>query len=370
MHFIIIDRYILREVSQIWVAVTAVLVLILATNSLIHLLGKVVEGELAGGAVLPLFFVRLTAYFVTLIPLGLFLALLLGLGRLYADSEMAALGACGVGVARLFRPVVLLGSIGAVCTAALSIWASPWAERAGEQIAARVQAESEFAGLIPGRFNQVGDQGVFFAESRADDGALEEVFLAIESADAGRRIVRARRAVERRDDESGRRYIEFHDGWRSTVESGASVAQTIEFERHGIYLPRREMNVGTSGPAGMSIAELWQAGGSRHIAELQWRLSLPLACFLLALAALPLSHTTPRSGRYGKVAAGLLLYLVYSNLIVFAEKLLQDAVVPPALGLWWTHGVMLLMLILLTAHRVGWRWSWIVIRAPRKALQQ
>lgn len=369
MRLSLVDRYILREVAQVWVAVTAVLILILASNSLVHLLGKVVEGELSGNVVLPFFLIRLTAYFVTLIPLGLFLALLLGFGRLYAESEMAALGACGVGLARLFRPVVLLGLVGAGLTAGLTMYASPWAERASEEIAARVAARSDFTGLAPGRFNRAGNGAVLFAESRSDEGALEEVFVVLERGGERTRIVRAASAMQRIDESSGRRFLEFREGQRMAVSAGSAKVRSIEFERHGVYLPRKKADTGGPGAEGMNMRQLLRQGGNEHMAELQWRLSLPVACFLLALAALPLSHTTPRKGRYGKVAIGLLLYLGYSNLLVFARELLQDGTVSPAIGMWWAHALALAGIVALIVQRTGWQWTRAVILPGRSTVR-
>jgi lipopolysaccharide export system permease protein len=357
MRLTIVDRYILREVTQVWVAVTAILILILASNSLVHLLGKVVEGQLTGHVVLPFFLLHLTSYFVTLVPLGLFLALLLSFGRLYAESEMAALGACGIGLARLFRPVVILGVIGAAMTAALTLWASPWAERASAEITARVAAESEFAGLAPGRFNRVGDGVVLFAETRSDGGGLREVFVVSPADGGGNHIVRARAADERVDRETGRRYLEFTEGQRYTMRAGSSVARSITFAEHGIHIPSRRVEMSGTDSDGMSISQLLSRGQPKHIAEFQWRVSLPIACFLLALAALPLSHTTPRKGRYGKIAIALLLYLAYSNLLVFSRDMVEEQTVPAVLGMWWVHVATALAVAALVAHRVGWRWS-------------
>lgn len=357
MRLTIVDRYVLREVAQVWFAVTAILILILASNSLVRMLGKVVEGELAGHVVLPFFLLQFTNYFVTLIPLGLFLALLLAFGRLYAESEMAALGACGIGLARLFRPVVILGVVGAGMTAVLTLWASPWAERASEEISVRVAAESQFAGLAPGRFNRVGDGVVLFAETRADDGGLREVFVVSPAAEGGSHIVRARAAGERIDPESGRRYLEFTDGHRYTSNPGSNVARSTTFAEHGIHIPSRRIEISGSDAGGMSITRLLAQGQAEHIAEFQWRISLPIACFFLALAALPLSYTTPRKGRYGKIAVALLLYLAYSNLLVFARDMVEEEAVSRVVGMWWVHVATAMAVAALVVHRVGWRWT-------------
>ena len=341
----------------------AVLLLILASNSLVHMLGKVVEGQLVGAAVLPLFFVQLTTYFVTLVPLGLYLALLLAFGRLYAESEMAALGACGIGMARLYRPVAIVGLAGALITAALSIWASPWAERAGIDIAARMAERSELSGVAPGRFTQTGrGDVVLFAARRTQDGVLEEVFVVGDGEDGDSHIVRAASAVERVDPETGRRFLEFHDGRRYTGQAGSERLRAFEFSTHGIHLPRQRVARERIDADGMSLMQLWRRDGGEAAAELQWRLSLPLACFLLALAALPLAHTTPRKGRYGKVAIALLIYLVYSNVLVVARDAVAEETVSPTLGMWWAHALTLVAVLALIAHRVGWRWTATLMR--------
>ena len=46
-----------------------------------------------------------------IVPIGFFLAIMLALGRLYHESEMAAIQSCGVGPAGLFRPIAVLGVV-------------------------------------------------------------------------------------------------------------------------------------------------------------------------------------------------------------------------------------------------------------------
>lgn len=357
MTLTLVDRYILREVLQTWGAVTAVLLLVLVTNSLAYMLGKVVEGQLAGDAVLPLFLTNVTGYFVTLIPLGLYLGLLLSFGRLYAESEMAALGACGVGLARLYRPVMIAALLAAAITAALTIWVSPWAHRVEHDIEARMAARSELAGVAPGRFNRAADgRLVLFTEGRRGD-ELREVFVEAEDPDGGTHLVRARSAEQRVDPATGWHFLEFREGYRYTGAPGSAGFRIIEFERHGVRVPTPSIQAGDVGRDGHGIGELWRSGGPADMAELQWRVSLPLACLMLAFAAVPLAHTTPRQGRYGKIAIALLIYLVYSNVLVLARDALASGTVPPVIGMWWAHGLTVVLVAALVAQRVGWQWT-------------
>lgn len=365
MAFNIVDRYVLREVLQTWGAVMAVLVLILATNSLAYMLGKVVEGKLATDAVLPLFMTSFTHYLVTMIPLGLFLGLMLSFGRLYAESEMAALGSCGIGMARLYRPVMAAGVIAALIAGAMAIWVSPWAKRVEADIEAKMAARSELAAITPGRFNQTVDGDVvLFAAKVGKDGSLQEVFVEATDDKGVKHLVRAERAREDIDPETGASFLVFENGHRYSGKPGSADFRVIEFEQHGIRLSEPKPAAGSAGRSGWSMQRLWNSDRPRDRAEFEWRLAMPIACLMLALASIPLSHTTPRKGRYGKIALALLLYLVYSNVMVVARNALADGDVPMWVGMWWAHGLTLVLIVLLLGYRLGWDWMRILLRQP------
>lgn len=358
----VIDRYILRDILQTWGAVMAVLVLILATNSLAYMLGKVVEGKLATDVVIPLFLTSFTHYLVTMIPLGLFLGLMLSLGRLYADSEMAALGSCGIGAARLYRPVMIAAIIAALIAGAMAVWVSPWAKRVEADIKARMESRSELAGIAPGRFNRTADGDVvLFAAAVDEDGILQQVFVEATDEEGVTHLVRAERAREQVDPDTRASFLVFEDGYRYSGTPGESDFRVVEFEQHGIRLSEPKPMSGSVGRSGWSMARLWQSDHERDRAEFEWRLAMPIACLLLALASVPLSHTTPRKGRYGKIAIALLLYLAYSNVMVVARNGLSDGDVPQWLGMWWAHALTLALIGLLLAHRVGWRWTGLLL---------
>ena len=75
-------------------------------------------------------------------------------------------------------------------------------------------------------------------------------------------------------------------------------------------------------------------------AELQWRLSVPIAALMLTLLAVPISYTTPQRGKYGKIFVAILIFVIYYNLLTAAQYWLEVGNIPPRLGLWWVHGVL------------------------------
>ena len=84
------------------------------------------------------------------------------------------------------------------------------------------------------------------------------------------------------------------------------------------------------------------------------RLAAPLSVLILALLAVPLSHTRPREGRYGKLVLGILAYLAYANLVSFGATWIGKGKMPPQLGLWWVHALVLMVALWLIARRQGW----------------
>ena len=76
------------------------------------------------------------------------------------------------------------------------------------------------------------------------------------------------------------------------------------------------------------------------LAELHWRIAIPLSLPFLVLIAVPLSAADPRQGRFGKMFPALMLYLGYFMMLMAGRKALEDGNIPQQLGLWWVHAVL------------------------------
>ena len=85
----------------------------------------------------------------------------------------------------------------------------------------------------------------------------------------------------------------------------------------------------------------------RAIAELQWRISLPLLVFVVTLIAVPLSRVNPRQGRFLKLLPAILLYMAYLTILISARGALEKGKLSPTLGLWWVHLLFLAVGLLL-----------------------
>ena len=73
------------------------------SNQLVHYLHSAAIGKITARVVLWLIWLQMPNLLSVLLPLSLFLTILLVYGRMYADSEMTVLFACGVSRAKLMR---------------------------------------------------------------------------------------------------------------------------------------------------------------------------------------------------------------------------------------------------------------------------
>lgn len=353
----VLNRYLMKEMLGTHLAVTVVLLLIIIGGVVARMLREAAEGRIPADVLVPLVALGSVRGLILLLPVSLFLALMLGLGRLYKDSEMAALQACGVGPKRLYVAIVWVTVPMVALLTVLVLWAAPLASATIDQVRIEAEGRSDLVGVAPGRFleSRVGGR-VFFIEGYiGDSNAMRDVFIQSRGP-AGTEVVTARRAESRVDPLSGQRYLVLHDGYRYVGEPGEREFQILEFELHGVRVPDPEGSRRVGKADSQPTSALLGSERLQERAELQWRISMPISMVLLAALALPLAHTNnPRQGRFGKLTAAIAVYIVYANLLIVSKSWFAGGQTPAWLGMWWVHGALAGLVVLLLWRQRGLR---------------
>lgn len=335
----IVERYIFREVLLNWIGVTLVLLVILLSNQLASVLSRVAEGGFSSDVVMQLLWLSSLQQLADLLPIGLFLAIMLALGRLYHESELTAMQACGLGTVRLLRPVMWLAVLAAALLAWLSFDLAPNAAQQALSIRSQALRDARFASLQPGKFRSfsAGSGIVFYAESVDAQGVLHNIYAERTVGDK-LEIWVADRAVQQGVGEQQQTFV-LYDGQRYEGAPGSVEFRVIEFVEGGIPVSLPEVSVTATRAAARNTLDLWTAGGLPELAELHRRLAGPVMVLVLAMLAVPLARLRPRQGRYARVGFFILVYLFYSGLIVFAGNALGRGQWPAWLGMWWVHAL-------------------------------
>jgi lipopolysaccharide export system permease protein len=356
-----LDRYLLREVTWTFIGVTGVLLIVLLSNQLARVLGQAANNDFHPGIVLALIGLTTLQQLTILVPIGLFLGIVLALGRLYHESEMTAMTACGVGPLRVYRPVALLAVVVAALLAVLSLRIIPAAWVKSSELRIEATRAAQFGALEPGRFRSfAGGEAVFYAERVEKSGELFGVF--VQRTDGDRvEIAMAARAVQRGAGQSEQMFV-LYDGRRYEGVPGTPEWRIVEFREHGIPVRLPETRVGKGKVETRSTAALRASAVPKDRAELAWRVAVPVMALVLTALAVPLARLRPRQGRFARVAYAVLAYFLYSNMLAAVRVWIQKESPGGEFGLWWVHLVPLLAaawLLWVELHPGrGWRLPW------------
>ena len=201
---------------------------------------------------------------------------------------------------------------------------------------------------------------VFYASDSTSidvDGVqnMEEIF--IYASDNGNPvIVLASDATKYIDPESKSIYLRLKDGVRYQGLPSSENINILNFDSYDLEI--------VSGEVQKSIAtfteieekttlDLLKQGGLLAIAELQWRLSLPLSILILVVFAVYLGKTSPRGGKGINILIGIFVFMLYNNGLLVAKSSIENGLLSPIIGMWSIHLIAILFLILLYQFRQG-----------------
>ncbi len=340
----ILQRYILREWGWTLLAVSLVLIVVLLALFLGDMFDDIADGRMPAGLVgtqLVLYMPRAVGH---VLPLAGFVAIMWGLGRLYRDQEMAVMRSSGFHWQHLLRPLLNLTLPVAMTLLLIDLVLAPMASHLAERKLDEAVRNAAVWGLQAGQFHVMkrGDL-VIYVESLGEDGrSLRNVFVNLVDG-ASEQVWAARSGEYWLDPETHERYLTLIDGEVTERVDDRLDVRRLKFARNDLRLPEPEVRKHDDDLENMSNTQLLAESGAEAWAELQWRFTPASAVIILALLAIPLSHSNPREGRSGRVVLGILVYALYSNVLVLWRSWIADGTLPLWMGLWWVHLAVLLI---------------------------
>ena len=363
---VLIFRYLAKEVFITVVSLTAILLLIFMSNQFVQYLTRAANGQIPAMFILKLLMLELPNLMGLLLPLGFYVSLLLAYGRLYADSEMTVLHACGYGPLQLLKHSLIMASMVACGVMVIVLWASPLIAVERTKLLRTTGVQMLIKTIVPGHFRPLpGGRDVFYVESMTRDHTVANgVFLArltqkkeansvdlIDQWD----VLWADEAYAKTDPVTQEDYVVLKSGQSYAGTPGHADYQVASFETLEARLPHPAYTFKPDDLRTVSTGELWPLNNPDRAkaAELQWRLSIPLMVMVLTLVGVPLSRVNPRAGKYAKLLPAIVLFFVYANFMFIVRGWIVAGKIPIWLGMWWLHAlVALLGILLLWRNRV------------------
>jgi len=358
----VLDRMIVQDLLKTLLAVLTVIVVIIVSRQFIRILAEAIEGQVSSETLLTILGLKTIIASVEFLPVALFIAILMVLGRMYRDQEMAAISSAGGGSGTIYRAVFLLVFPLSVLAVGLSLYAAPWAQARIDSFMQKDEESSDLRGIAAGKFSEYS-QGdlVFYVEKISADKKMHKVF--VQNRQHGNVGIINAEAARLKDLPDGR-YIIFENGERVQGQPGTLNYVIEQFAEYAVRIETKVPVAAKFNRQALPVDILWGSGVAHNTAELQRRFSIPLGALLLSFIAVPLAQISPRGGVYGNMLMGFLIYFSYGNLLRVSQSWVTNETIPAWLG---GSGVNVLLLLIggfLVARLYGWQW--LIMKVRRK----
>ena len=357
----VLDKMIAQDLLKTLLAVLTVIVVIIVSRQFIRVLDKAIEGQVSTETLLTILGLKTIVASIDFLPVALFMAILMVLGRMYRDQEMAAVSSAGGGAGTIYRAVFLLIFPLSIVAVGLSLYVAPWAEAKGDKLVHQDEESADMRGVAAGKFSEYS-QGdlVFYVEKISKDNKMHKVFVQDrQNENVG--IINAETA--RFQDLPAGRFIIFEQGERIQGQPGKLNYVIEQFIEYAVRIEdKRAVTYNKPNRQAIAADLLWASREAPYIAELQRRLSIPSGILLLSFVAVPLAQISPRGGVYGNMLLGFLIYFSYGNLIRVSQSWVIKETIPAWLGGFGVNFLLLLIGGFLLARLYGWQWLIIKIK--------
>jgi LPS export ABC transporter permease LptF/LPS export ABC transporter permease LptG len=340
----LLDKYIGREVASHSILGLAVFTFVFFVPQLVRLMDLVVRHSGGLGTVTLLFLCSLAPVLAFTIPMAVLVGVLIGLGRLSADSEIVAIHASGISMRRLLLPIGVVAAGCGLLTLVLTFWIIPLSWRTLGKLEQKVLSSQVPFAVQPRVFDERFPHFVLYVQDvEAAATRWRGVFLASSAqASATSNITLAQDAQVVAGPE--RDQIELHLGSGSTHDYDPHEPDHYSVTTFGKSDIPIDISTSTSGTKTTTFTDaeksvsglLADKGPSWRDARVEFhrRIAFPAACLIFALLGVPVGVRPRRGGR----AAGLVLTLVliggYYFLFVTGAHMAQQGSTAPWAGIW------------------------------------
>jgi LPS export ABC transporter permease LptF/LPS export ABC transporter permease LptG len=347
----ILDRYIVREVFRHAILGLIVFTFVFFVPQLVRLMELFVRHTGSSAQILKLFLCLFPGVLVFTVPMATLIGVLLGLGRMSADSEIIALTALGIGRRRILLPVGVLALAGMLLTLAMTIWLGPVSIRTYRGLEAELKT-SQISFLVQPRvFDERFPKKVLYVNDVAASGTQwHGIFVAETGGESGSRLTLAKSAIVIAESKEGK--LELHLQGGTTHEFSRE-----DPDRYGVTaFGQSDWPIEVSGLSSTqqrhrsnperSFRELFSEKGPgwrEARIELHRRFAFPLACLVFALIAVPLGAQPRRGGRAAGSLLAIILIAAYYLLLVIGTRLAGEGKLPPAGGIWMANAILLIL---------------------------
>lgn len=343
-HVTTLDRYILRQVIEVFIMGIIVFTsIIFASDTFITLIKQIAMYGIPFKVAFIIVILNLPSVFVMTIPMGVLLATVMTLNKLSLQSEITVMRSCGIGLNRIAKPIFVFAVIMSLASFFINETVVPIVTKQSKDLALWSFGQKNIPeGKKNFIFKEITNDGKLkrlFYVGHCKDKVLYDITVLDMAKDDTVQVLQAR------DGHTSPEGWEFNRGAIYTLQKDGKVLNTTFFEnsiaQFGLDLTR-EMQQNTIKELNFTGLLKYLHKNSEKLGDMKnfyqislWdKIALPITTIVLVLVGVPLAITPPRV-RYNR---GFL----FSILIIFAYYLLralsisfgEEGTIPPLIAAW------------------------------------
>ncbi len=349
----LLSRYFNRDLMHMFLLTLLILLVIVISNMVMRYLTIFSGQNVSSNVVFQLIGVMLPKYIAYLIPLSLFFSMLLVYGKWFANNELTVAFACGFSWLRLFAANAwIVGSLFLI-QLVLTLWVLPVVDQNYTLVQQASKTQSVESFITPGQMTSIGSGNqVIYVDKTDHNGMLYDIFLYQKnSKNQQQMIVTAPKGwIEVHANQN--RFVVLENGYYYQIDSNDKTVLQGQFNRLERFIFGKVDPKDDTSIEGVPTTELFNSHRLDYQAELQWRISFALILWVSLLIALAISKIQPRQSRYRRIVPGVLIFIIYFNLLSLSKKWIVSGILPTWIGLWWVHIVFaMIMLVILKKYQ-------------------
>jgi LPS export ABC transporter permease LptF/LPS export ABC transporter permease LptG len=349
-----LDRYVITEALGPLALGFTIYTFIMLVRFLFRSADMIIRRGLAPSEVGRLVLYTLPNILVLTIPMALLFAILIAIGRLASDSELVAMRATGISLFTLYRPILLLSVILAGLNVYVSAYLLPRANHALQVQTIDILAQTAARQVEPRVFYEEWEGIVLYVFDMDPGGdTWNGVFLAPSVPSAQNSITVAKRGKLQVDKAGENIVLHLEDALTHKVDLDRP--QNYELIRHETLdvvlddqftTSARAKMAASKGVRELTLTELrrWTRDPSMDVelrrlaaVEIHKKFSIPAACLVFGLFAVPMGFNNRRGGKSSGFAMSIAVIMCFYVLLSNGEDAARVGRIPPWLAMWFPN---------------------------------
>lgn len=349
------SRYILSQTFKPLLIAILIALLILLTERMVRLLELTLGAKSSMGLLFEMLSYLVPHYLGTAIPIAFFLGIIIAFNKMSLDSEIDALFAAGAGLHQQVRPVMALSLLILVITALLFGYLQPHGRYAFRSLVYQLRNIDLYYLMEEGVFTEIGKHTLMLETLDRNSRYFKQVFIFEDRGKKGMMVVTAQEGTITASEEGQQAILKLKYGRQFQLDSpGLNAGSTWTSDKSANFADFEEVStpIGSAGSRlfrsrgqderELTLIELWEnldtppedTTRERMTAELHMRLIRIISLPLLPLLAVPFALSRRRSDRFYRIALGLVILIIYNEIVKLGETSVDRGNTTVLIGLW------------------------------------